>query len=116
MDTQTQLATITHPISQKLSGRNVSERSSTAYRTELLQFLTWLSENDVSIDNLEKITRTHILDYFSHLADEGRSGVPPMPKLAATKEAAINALSATRANASFDNHMVEALPVDAIGD
>ena len=34
----------------------------------------------------------------------------------ATKEAAINALSATRANASLDGHRVEALPVDAIGN
>ena len=75
-----------------------------------------LNENDVTIDNPEKITRTHILDSLSHLADEDRSGVPSMPKLEATKEAAINAPSATPANASLNDHLVKVLPVDAIGD
>src|SRR5205807_4145043 len=57
-----------------------------AYRTDLLQFLIWLAENDVTIDSSEKITRTHILDYLSHLAGLGRSGVTRSRKLASIRE------------------------------
>jgi site-specific recombinase XerD len=67
MNTQTQLATSLTRYLKSLSGRNLSEHTATAYRTDLLQFLTWLSENDVAVDSPEKITRTHILDYLSHL-------------------------------------------------
>ncbi len=86
MDTQTQLATSLTRYLNSLNGRNLSGHTATAYRTDLLQFLTWLSENDVTVDSPAKITRTHILDYLSHLADLGRSGVTRVRKLAAIRE------------------------------
>src|SRR3989442_1489158 len=86
MDTTTQLYTsLTHYLNS-LSGRNLSIHTSKAYRTDLLQFLMWLAENDVTVDSPEKITRSHILDYLSHLAGLGRSGVTRSRKLAAIKE------------------------------
>jgi len=86
MDIQTQLSTSLTRYLNSLSGRNLSDHTATAYRTDLLQFLTWLSENDVTVDSPDKITRTHILDYLSHLAGLGRSGVTRVRKLAAIKE------------------------------
>src|SRR6266852_8298366 len=86
MDTNTHLATSLSRYLKSLSGRNLSIHTATAYRTDLLQFLTWISENDVTVDSPEKITRTHILDYLTHLADLSRSGVTRVRKLAAIKE------------------------------
>ena len=86
MDIQTPLSPSLTRYLNSLSGRNLSEHTATAYRTDLLQFLTWVSENDVTVNSPEKITRTHILDYLSHLAELGRSGVTRVRKLAAIRE------------------------------
>ena len=86
MDIQTQLATSLTRYLGSLSGRNLSGHTATAYRTDLLQCFTWLAENDITVDSPENITRTHILDYLSHLATLGRSGVTRVRKLAAIRE------------------------------
>ncbi len=86
MDTQTPLSTSLTRFLNSLSGRNLSEHTATAYRTDLLQFLTWVSENDVTVDSPSMLTRTHILDYLTHLADLSRSGVTRVRKLAAIRE------------------------------
>src|SRR5258708_27223940 len=67
-------------------GRNLSGHTATAYRSDLLQFLAFLAENDISVDSPEKITRTHILDYLSFLSGLGRSGVTRSRKLASIRE------------------------------
>jgi site-specific recombinase XerD len=86
MDTATALYTSLTRYLTSLSGRNLSKHTASAYRTDLLQFLTWLAENDISVQSPEKITRTHILDYLSFLSDKGRSGVTRTRKLAAIRE------------------------------
>src|SRR6266487_3458499 len=86
MDTQSQLYISLTRYLNSLSGRNLSKHTASAYRTDLLQFLSFLTENDISVSSPEKITRTHILDYLSHLAGLGRSGVTRVRKLAAIKE------------------------------
>src|SRR5712692_10876516 len=86
MDTQSQLYTSLTRYLNSLTGRNLSKHTASAYRTDLLQFLTWLTENDISVQSPEKITRTHILDYLSHLAGLGRSGVTRSRKLASVRE------------------------------
>src|SRR5258708_32653082 len=86
MDTTTETYTSLERFLNSLSGRNLSGHTASAYRTDLLQFLTWLSENDISVTSPEKITRTHILDYLSHLANLGRSGVTRSRKLASIRE------------------------------
>lgn len=60
---------------KSLSGRNVSQHTVTAYQTDVLQFLTWLTANDGTVASPTHISRTHIIDYLSHLAGLGRSGV-----------------------------------------
>jgi integrase/recombinase XerD len=79
--TQTQLGFI-----KSLGGRNLSTHTATAYQTDIRQFLTWLTENHMTVDSPAQITRTHILDYLSHLAGSGRSGVTRARKLAAIRE------------------------------
>src|SRR5207302_10664463 len=86
MDTTTELYTSLTRYLNSLTGRNLSNHTASAYRTDLLQFLTWLTENDISVYSPEKISRTHILDYLSHLAGLGRSGVTRSRKLASIRE------------------------------
>jgi integrase/recombinase XerD len=86
MDTQAQLYTSLERYLNSLTGRNLSGHTAAAYRTDLLQFLSFLTENDISVGSPEKITWTHILDYLSYLAGLGRSGVTRVRKLAAIKE------------------------------
>src|SRR5437870_13038864 len=86
MDTTTELYTSLTRYLNSLTGRNLSKHTAVAYRTDLLQFLTWLTENDISVSSPEKITRPHILDYLTHLAGLGRSGVTRTRKLAAIRE------------------------------
>src|SRR5947209_4151519 len=86
METPTQLYQSLTRYLNSLTGRNLSEHTVTAYHTDLTQFLRWLTENDISVRSPEKITRTHILDYLTHLAGLGRSGVTRTRKLAAIRE------------------------------
>ncbi len=86
MDTHNELSTSLERYLNSLTGRNLSRHTAVAYRTDLLQFLTWLTENDMTVDCPEKITRTHILDYLSYLAGLGRSGVTRVRKLASIRE------------------------------
>ena len=69
-----------------LKGRNLSVHTTIAYQTDITQFLAFLTENDVTVESPENITRTYILDYLSYLAGLGRSGVTRTRKLAAIRE------------------------------
>ena len=86
MDTQNQLNQSLTRYIKSLSGRNLSAHTATAYQTDIDQFLSFLTETDVTVDSPTQITRTHILDYLSHLAELGRSGVTRTRKLAAIRE------------------------------
>lgn len=86
MDIHNELFKSLERFLKSLSGRNLSGHTATAYRTDLLQFLSFLTDNDISVTSPANITRTHILDYLSHLAGLGRSGVTRSRKLAAIRE------------------------------
>lgn len=86
MDTQSEFSASLKNYLKSLAGRNLSDHTIIAYHTDLVQFLSFLTENDVTVNSPEKITRTHILDYLSHLAGLGRSGVTRVRKLAAIRE------------------------------
>jgi site-specific recombinase XerD len=86
MDTHHELAASLTRYLTSLAGRNVSGHTRVAYRTDLSQFFTYLSENDITVDRPEKITATHISDFLSHLSGLGRSGVTRVRKLAAIRE------------------------------
>ena len=87
MDDKQSILTYSHlRFIKSLSGRNLSTHTATAYQTDIRQFLSFLTENDMTVDSPTQITRTHILDYLSHLAGLGRSGVTRARKLAAIRE------------------------------
>src|SRR5260370_31948808 len=71
---------------KSLAARNVSELTTTAYRTDLTQFFTWLADNDLTVTHPSYNTMSHIIDYLSHLASQGRSGVTRARKLAVIRE------------------------------
>lgn len=52
-----------------------------AYRSDLQQFFTWLTETDYTVTSVEHIHRGHIEDYFAHLADKGQTGTTRARKL-----------------------------------
>src|SRR6266480_5820994 len=86
MNTQSPLVHTLADYLNSLNGRNLSVHTTIAYQTDITQFLAFLTENDVTVDSPENITRAHILDYLSHLAGLGRSGVTRVRKLASIRE------------------------------
>src|SRR3954453_2689336 len=70
-----------------LSGKNRSAATIQAYATDLAQFFTYLSENDITVVTVADVERHHITDYLSHLAEERQlSGVSRARKLVAIRE------------------------------
>jgi len=68
-----------------LQTRNLSQHTITAYRTDVMQFFTWLTENDGTVTSPHHISRAHLIDYLAYLAHQGRSGVTRARKLAAIR-------------------------------
>jgi site-specific recombinase XerD len=52
-----------------------------AYRTDIQQFLTWLTENDLTVSRACQVTRSHIHEYLKDLANQGRTGTTRARKL-----------------------------------
>jgi len=86
MEIPTVLMTTLTRYLNSLKARNTSEHTITAYRTDVRQFFTWLAENDLTVTHPSYISRSHIIDYLSHLASQGRSGVTRARKLAVIRE------------------------------
>ena len=74
MDTPTEFSTSLTRYLKHLSGRNLSRHTAIAYQTDLMQFLAFLTENDITVVSPAKITSTHISEFLTHLAGQGRSG------------------------------------------
>jgi site-specific recombinase XerD len=71
---------------RSLAGNNLSELTQTAYRTDILQFFSWIAESDITVQKPEQVMRAHITDFLSFQADLGRSGVTRARKLASLRE------------------------------
>jgi site-specific recombinase XerD len=52
-----------------------------AYCTDIQQFTTWLSENDVTVTRVHHVTRSHINEYLRFLANQGRTSTTRSRKL-----------------------------------
>src|SRR2546425_4432756 len=70
---------------RELEGGNKSTLTLTAYKTDLMQFFEWLSENDMTVIIPGQVTRGHVNEYLAYLSSLGRSGVTRARKLAALK-------------------------------
>ena len=58
-----------------LAGKNRSAATIAAYATDLMQFFTYLTENDLTVATLADISRQHINEYLDlHQYAESRIG------------------------------------------
>lgn len=52
-----------------------------AYHADIQQFITWLSENDMTVTRVHHVTRSHINEYLRYLANQGRTSTTRARKL-----------------------------------
>jgi integrase/recombinase XerC len=69
-----------------LSGKNRSSQTLRAYKTDVLQFITFLHENNVAITDLSDVRKVDIVEYLSALAKKDLTGVARARKLSAIRE------------------------------
>ena len=69
-----------------LSGKNRSSATLRAYRTDVLQFIIFLHENNVAITLPSDVGKVDVLEYLSFLAKRALTGVARARKLSAIRE------------------------------
>jgi integrase/recombinase XerD len=81
MTTSTPHTTLASSLDQFTRELDKSPLTIQAYRTDIQQFLTWLNENDLTVTGAHRVTRSHINEYLSYLANKGRAGTTRARKL-----------------------------------
>ncbi len=69
-----------------LAGSNRSAATIMAYRTDLQQLVTFLRDNNLTIQSPADVTKADLTEYLAHLGTRGLSGVTRARKLAAIRE------------------------------
>lgn len=69
-----------------LDGKNRSQATLSAYRTDLEQFVAWLHTNTLAAHAPRAVVRADIEEFLAHLAHQGMSGLSRARKLAALRE------------------------------
>lgn len=69
-----------------MEGKNRSEATIRAYHTDVLQFIIWLRQNDLTITNPAHVGKIDITEYLAFLAERRVSGVSRARKVAALRE------------------------------
>src|ERR671915_800176 len=69
-----------------LAGKNRSQATIRAYQTDVLQFIHFLHDTDVSMAAPHDVQKVDVLEYFSHLAKKALTGVARARKLSAIRE------------------------------
>jgi site-specific recombinase XerD len=69
-----------------LSGKNRSSQTLRAYRTDVLQLITFLHENNMAITDPSDVRKVDIVEYLSALAKKALTGVARARKLSAIRE------------------------------
>jgi site-specific recombinase XerD len=73
-------------FSDALLGKNRSSATLRAYRTDVLQFMTFLHENNVAITEVGNVGKMDVLEYLAALSRRGLTGVARARKLSALRE------------------------------
>ena len=63
------LTTTSNDFISSLTGRNISPHTITAYTTDLLQFISWIADSDISVICTDQVTRYHMSEYLSCLPE-----------------------------------------------
>jgi site-specific recombinase XerC len=50
---------------RSLTGKNRSPKTILAYTTDLGQFLVWIIDNDLTVESVADIQRTHVIDFLA---------------------------------------------------
>ena len=69
-----------------LLGKNRSEATVRAYKTDVLQFIAFLHENNVAVTHIRDVTKVDVLEYLAALSKRGLTGVARARKLSALRE------------------------------
>ncbi len=69
-----------------LLGKNRSRATLRAYKTDILQFLAFLKENNVAITDVGDVGKVDVLEYLAALARKGLTGVARARKVSAIRE------------------------------
>src|SRR5256886_7173361 len=67
-------------------GKNRSSATLRAYRTDVLQFIAFLKENNVAITGVANVGKVDVLEYLAALARKGLTGVARARKVSAIRE------------------------------
>jgi integrase/recombinase XerC len=67
-------------------GKNRSSATLRAYRTDILQFIAFLHENNVAITDAGNVSKVDVLEYLAALAKKGLTGVARARKVSAIRE------------------------------
>src|ERR671934_2378962 len=67
-------------------GKNRSAGTLRAYRTDVLQFIAFLKENNVAIAGVADVGKVDVLEYLAALARRGLTGVARARKVSAIRE------------------------------
>src|SRR2546426_9195506 len=67
-------------------GKNRSTATLRAYRTDVQQFIAFLTENNVAITEVGDVGKVDVLEYLAALARKGLSGVARARKVSAIRE------------------------------
>jgi site-specific recombinase XerD len=81
MTTSMPHTTLTSSFDQFIRQLDKSTLTIQAYRTDIQQLIIWLSENDLTVTRAHHVTRSHINEYLSYLANKGRTGTTRTRKL-----------------------------------
>ncbi len=80
LPTPTPLALSLEQFIKSLAGSK-SNLTVTAYRSDLQQFVAWLTETDYTVTGAACVHRGHIDDYLAYLVDKGQTGTTRARKL-----------------------------------
>src|SRR5215471_17985364 len=69
-----------------LAGKNRSVLTVRAYQTDVLQFITFLHENNVSIQSPADVEKMDVVEYLSTLAKRELTGIARARKMSAIRE------------------------------
>jgi integrase/recombinase XerC len=81
MTTPSPHTTLKSSLDQFIRELDKSPLTIQAYRTDIQQFITWLSENDVTVVRAHHVIKSHIDEYLKYLANKGHTGTTRSRKL-----------------------------------
>jgi integrase/recombinase XerC len=73
-------------FSDALLGKNRSSATARAYKTDILQFIAFLHENNVAISQVLDVGKEDVLEFLASLGKRGLSGVARARKMSALRE------------------------------